>query len=609
MAPHSANVEPSSPWLAINFGCCASRDSYESDDVRPALPHDNGTEMQICYSQPQSVPLPRAEPEHPRPTTSHSMGRHVSQWVANSRDFASKASARTSIATLHRPWTSHSKARPSISRPTDFRRYDGVDGVESMMEENSMPVRRRRSFRPLELSIYLADGRLSPLPDFSDSEWDKLPAQLGLPALAHVRDHDSRTNSISSNPSTSSYLIQRRPIGSGSRRSSVQSTHSTTLPPGSYYPEENLMSRPESLARDSIRRSSTHSGLISPYRSLSRLSSPSRARSNTEGGHILSSSARGSLRKPRTDVDEAIRELNTIVEERRADAYRSNNQSPAFIRRPPPSPSHHVPLIAPSLRMHVRSETLSDIGSAFSVPLAPKPLPTPPPAMSRRGTKLTLTPPSRAFTGGPLSSNPITPPTPTAPSPTTAIGRLGAWLKRSLPSTPTTPSFLKSQTPPQEPSSPAIPFYQCNPQAPSSHTASRPSTAGSRTMIHMRQDSNETATVTLISYPSTPSLTSRAPSPEHHNPPTPGTIQLERFGADGTVKAPKTRKIPLPLNLDKEKEIMIEAPLSSAGTLLAQRSIPPRSPAWDLLKGMEIPVSPGRAPMDLSPVSPVGVAF
>jgi hypothetical protein len=62
----------------------------------------------------------------------------------------------------------------------------------------------------------------------------------------------------------------------------------------------------------------------------------------------------------------------------------------------------------------------------------------------------------------------------------------------------------------------------------------------------------------------------------------------------------------MPLNLDKEKEI--EASLGSATHPANRVMKPPRSPAWDLLKGMEIPVSPDKT-ADVSPVSPVGVAF
>ncbi|KAF2257827.1 hypothetical protein CC78DRAFT_171492 [Lojkania enalia] len=613
MAHSTFPSEQKSPWLAISFGCCASRRDVE-DDSAAALRANGTTEMQICYDQPQRVAQPRAEPIYPRPTTSQSMGRHVSQWVASGRDFATRASSRASIYTLTRPRRSHSKPRPSIGLPMDFRHnegFDGADGMQSMFDDTSMPVRRRRSFRPLELSIYVDNGRLSPLPDFSTSEWEKLPAELEIPTQALVRGRDSRTNSLISNRSTSSYLIQRKPVGSGSRRSSIQSQTellqqsrpvSGSLP----FLYEEPKSRPDSIVSipNTLHRSSTQGSVSSSRRILSRVASPNRSRSNTE-----SSVARGSLRRAKTDVDEAIRELNTIVEERRADAYRSNTQSPALTSRPPPSPSHHVPAIAPSLRMHVRSETLSDIGSAFSVPLATKPLPTTPPpsgpgSLSRAPTKLSLSPPVRTQSGGPLTSNPITPPTPTIPTPTTPIGRIGAWIKRSLPTTPSSPSFKAPSTPKNGPKTPTTPFYQCEPPMPS---VSRPSTAGSRTLAHTRQDSAETATVTLLSsYPSTPALSIRSASPDHSlsTPVTPARINILK--GEG-----KSRRVPAPLTLKKEVEV--EVPLGSARSSRSTRSLkPPPSPNYGILAGMEMAVRSEKRRSEAftpSPVSPVGVAF
>ncbi|KAF2713104.1 hypothetical protein K504DRAFT_340529, partial [Pleomassaria siparia CBS 279.74] len=319
-------------WLAISSGCCASHSDAVDDGGRTEL-RANETEMQIIYDQPQSVPQPRAEPVHPRPSTSHSVGVQVSQWVASSRDFASRASSRASIHTLNKPRRSHHKSRPSIGRPMNFQHFDSVDGIQNMMDDAPMPVRRRRSFRPLELSIYHEEGHLSPLPDFSTAaeEWGKLPVGLEMPAQALIREHDSRTNSISSDPLSSPYPMQRKPVGTGSRRSSMQSQASlhsrpvsaalSTLP----FLLEEPGSRPESLV-------STSYPMSSSSRILSRLPSPSRSRANSRPA---------SLRRAKTDVDEAIRELNTIVEERRADAYRITNQASAFISRPPPSPSHH----------------------------------------------------------------------------------------------------------------------------------------------------------------------------------------------------------------------------------------------------------------------------
>ena len=196
---------------------------------------------------------------------------------------ASRASARTS-STSHRPWTSHSKAKPSIGRPTGFRRFDGTGSTG----EESTPVRRRRSFRPLELSIYLPSNRLSPLPDFTESEWSKLPAGLEFPAQALIKDQ--KLDSRSSTPS--SFIIQRKPI-SGSNRSSLSST--TGRPHSLLISQEDSQREPSPLPSTSLKRSSTHGSPSSPRSNLARLPSPARARSNTEPTHMLSK--RGSLRR------------------------------------------------------------------------------------------------------------------------------------------------------------------------------------------------------------------------------------------------------------------------------------------------------------------------
>ncbi|KAF2821152.1 hypothetical protein CC86DRAFT_386688 [Ophiobolus disseminans] len=578
----------------MRFGCCASR--ADVDDGREALKGTEESQMQVIYDQPQVVQPPRAEPvHHPRPSTSQSMGRHVSQWVNTSRDFATRASSRASFSTLTRPRRSHSvhKVRPSISQPSNFQRFDngfGIDSIQSMVDDAPMPIRRNRSLRRLELSIYLPNGRLSPLPDFEDDEaWGARKVDLEKPEHALVRVRDSRTSSLSSNPSTSEYLIQRKPVASSSssvsvshsRRSSTQSqksnetttTHERRLsgttmatmqtPTLSAWPEEPTSAAASIFEKPTIRRSLT-SGTLSPGRVLSRLPSPSRNRANT-----APNSRPGSLRRARTDVDDAIRELNTIVEERRASAYRSQTQSPALINRPPPSPSHHVPYIAPSMRMHVRSETLSDIGSAFSAPVT-KILPITP--ARRRTAGLTLAPPSRDSTMA-LCSNPITPPAPHTP--TKSLARITTWIKRSMSAstTPTSPSATD-----------AHPFYQCEPLP----TTTRPSTAGSHTLCHTRQesqDSNATATVTLFS------ASSRSQSPT--SPPR------------------KTKRVPAPLVLAKEKEIQIEVALKSGRSIRELK--PPSSPHANLLKGMEISARDvgvdGRKSVMMASPGAVGVAF
>lgn len=59
-----------------------------------------------------------------------------------------------------------------------------------------------------------------------------------------------------------------------------------------------------------------------------------------------------------SDVEKEVLELNTIVEERRAENNRNR------------SPTGHVPAVAPLMQVRARSQTLTDIGSALSRPLA-----------------------------------------------------------------------------------------------------------------------------------------------------------------------------------------------------------------------------------------------
>ncbi|XPS78353.1 hypothetical protein M3J09_010368 [Ascochyta lentis] len=591
-----------SSWLTIGVGgCCTSR-----DEVAPEQKGHGGRSAARIYEQPQAMPVSPTNPLAPRPRPGQLVSQHISQWVTSSREYAARASSRASLSTLSRPKRSHS--RPSISGPTNFRHFDGFDSVEFMVTDTPTNT-RRRSFRPLQLSMYGSDGcgRLSPLPDFQmEDNWTSKPSPLSMPAQARVRGSEAMTEPYFANPS--SHTIPRKPIGSGSRRSSVQSvpgvaTHerrfsgstvgtmaTPALPPWNEEPRATA----ESVVRGPglLRRSRT-SGTNTPASVLSRLPSPSRSRANT------APTRPSSLRRANTDVDEAIRELNTIVEERRASAYRSQAQAPALSNRVPPSPSHHVPHFAPSMRMHVRSETLSDIGSAFSVPLASKPLPNPPtsstPAL-RRAPNFSLYPPARNFTG-PLTSNPITPPPPkTASSTSTAsLHRLSNWLRRSS-SRPTTP---KSTMPP--------PFYQVEcPPVPA--LASRPSTAGSRTTYHGRQDSTDSAetgatTVTLVSSYST----SRSQSPDV---PPATHARVNVLKGDGRL-----RRVPAPLMLNVDKEI--EAALSSERSTRSARGMremwPPVSPSYDVLPGQEmfakdVGLPSGRRFPPSSP-SMVGVAF
>lgn len=412
----------------------------------------------VQASPPIASPPPLGDsPDPARPKTSHSVSKHMSHWVAGSRDFASRAASRASFSS-NRPLTSYSKRRPSISAPSNFRR---------VTEPIDLPS-RRVSFRPLELSICLPSGQLSPLPDFNE-DWDRKPAELAFPPRALVRSHTEPSN----------FRIQRKPVSSTfdnmslmSRlsRNSVALRQSILVRDEPKEEEDELLAvslssspEPPEMPEPAILpyRAMTHANLGPPPSVLPRTPSPMRARSNTEPVRILR--RRESSRRLRDEVDEEIRELNTIIEERRADAIRSGKSSP--MPSPLPGLHHHVPALAPSYKMHVRSETLSDIGSAFSMPLVSKPLPDVPElSYPEPPTPTTIKLHNQALQLGDspsLSSLSGSPPTPSplSPSSSHALARLSQWIRNSIVS----PTRTSSQH------VPSSPFYKCTDAPLTSH--------------------------------------------------------------------------------------------------------------------------------------------
>ncbi|KAL8847961.1 MAG: hypothetical protein Q9221_006977 [Calogaya cf. arnoldii] len=141
----------------------------------------------ICYEQPQPSSAPLFDFDHVRPA---SRASRASQFVAESRNLASRASRRASSATRR-----SISRRPTIGAPSDFRRVD-------------LPRGRTPNFRPLQLSIYLPGNELPCLPTFYEEDEDN--AGLVYPAQALVK---SRSDSMLSRPSAS-FSIPRKPVPS-----------------------------------------------------------------------------------------------------------------------------------------------------------------------------------------------------------------------------------------------------------------------------------------------------------------------------------------------------------------------------------------------------------
>ena len=189
-----------SRWLASSVACCfpSLQDQHESDppgkypatkeidliiDICTALTKYKD----ICHEQPRSASVPTFDLDHVR---SASRASRPSQWLAESRNLASRASRRASSVTRR-----STSQRPSIGAPSDFRRVD-------------LPRGRTPGFRPLQLSIYLPGNELPSLPTFQEEEEQGDDAGLTYPPQALVK---SRSDSMLSRPSTA-FTIPRKPV-------------------------------------------------------------------------------------------------------------------------------------------------------------------------------------------------------------------------------------------------------------------------------------------------------------------------------------------------------------------------------------------------------------
>ncbi|KAF2401931.1 hypothetical protein EJ06DRAFT_520846 [Trichodelitschia bisporula] len=358
---------PKRSWLDSPLSplrCCAPKEYGDDEEAFGHGGNERGISM--VFDQPLPIQQPTF-PTHPIPQPDTTFSRHSTPWFTN----PSRTSRSSSLTFLTRPRPS--TARPSISAPTNFRRVT-----------EPLPA-RRASFRPLELSIYLPSGRLSPLPDFDSFAIDN-DSRVRPPPAALLRraTTDGETFRVRRKP-VSTYTFDLRALegGAGDTAGFEDNGPGPTLQDAPRR-SEDLPARTRDAVpqRPSAERPSTDRAFSPPLthrptpssstlpprlRSPSPLTSATRARSTTTGTPARLPSLRRSLtlttssssdRGAPDPIESAIRELNTIVEERRRSALR---------RSAAPTSPTHVPAVAPGLKLRARGETLSDIGSAFSV--------------------------------------------------------------------------------------------------------------------------------------------------------------------------------------------------------------------------------------------------
>ncbi|KAI9807673.1 MAG: hypothetical protein M1825_005614 [Sarcosagium campestre] len=341
-------------WLASSITCCASYVKHEDEDAGSHSYREEKT-MEICHQQPHLIPAPRPEPGHQRYGSRSSM--HPSQWRARSRSVISHASSRGSVYVRRRTKSTVSR-RPTIGAPSDFRRVENYQ------------TRSTGRFRPLELSIYLPQNRLSPLPTFDHPPGEE-PAELERPAQARILP---RTNSIFSN--ASDFTIPRKPVAPatdlripdyGRQSFDARSMLSTQGSEWVSHPLRPRPSLPESLSTQE---------LISALES--RLPKPPAAMRTRSSSDLTSSMYRrdsDSHRRPfitsdeRNEIDGRITDIGTIQEERCSPLGDRFARDPLGLGMPTSSSSSYTP--RPSTPSKAAFDMARELSPRAASPITP----------------------------------------------------------------------------------------------------------------------------------------------------------------------------------------------------------------------------------------------
>jgi hypothetical protein len=252
--------------------------------------------MTILHQQPRLIPPPVLELQNER-STSH-------EWLARTKSFASRASTRGSFSVRRKLNAYNGPRRPRISGPTEFRHV-----------EMALP-RRRHSFRPLELSIYMPENKLLPIsvPHLEDLYANQQADSAEAPV--HARSDSSLSN----------FTIPRKPLGG------YKSVHARlegvsdnpTVAKWLCHRSDSLPAPPKSP--------STQELMATLEKELPQLPPKERVRSYTEPVPIIAKDSvhvdrvRMILRE-KVELEKRLRDLDIIIEERRSVYLRSRANS------------------------------------------------------------------------------------------------------------------------------------------------------------------------------------------------------------------------------------------------------------------------------------------
>ena len=321
---------------------------------------------EICREQPQPVRPISFETRDPH--TASSTSHRASQWLADGRSFASRASSKASLASRrNRP---RRTTIESIGAPYDFKRVE-------------LPRGRGEGYRPLILSIHLPGNELPSLPEFDEALLDDTGLALPPPALTK-----SRSEPLLSRSSTA-FTIARKPVPS-----CVVSIDVSRSSIDSRYTLNDMARTSQSIhRRPSIAPSHNTQELLDALDARLPQSPPlSRSKSGPEPVYTLYRRASEQSLRLRTHLEERQQierrfpECDTIMEDKEGDL----DKSPVFARLTgsallgekdldtPKQPSQAVEEVAhqrpraPSTRTRI-SQWLLRTNPVSTVPPAPKP--------------------------------------------------------------------------------------------------------------------------------------------------------------------------------------------------------------------------------------------
>ena len=318
-------------------------------------------------------------------------------------DMGDRSQGRWSYHRRRKSSFGHGK-RPSISAPHSFRRLDQSES-------------QKHGLVPLKLGpVVLRD---SPTPDA-----DTCMAPTSSPDTAARNELDSTQDLVLTGPRPQSYRVYRDTPFQRCRQASSSANLLTSQSPRAENDESTTPIDDATHTEPEVLRQSSSSSFLrqvteSPASStISRLSNerlrPKRKRSSPSIRRLYGESGE-------QDIDKEIQELNTIVEERRAEAAREG------------ALHQHIPAVAPSMQVRARSETLDAIGSVLSRPA------------TAQGARRDLDPASRDTQDRPDMER-------SASGTSRASSRFSGWLTNILPSSSSRASLKNSG-----------PFYKCQP--------------------------------------------------------------------------------------------------------------------------------------------------